>query len=108
MRQIHIMSMVALVDELYLTQEINGPTNLSNGLINGANVHRPNENSTVVSGHRFTMKVKEGTSYRLRLVNPAVDTHWKVSIDNHTLEVIAMVFVPIVPYKTNVISIAMG
>ncbi|KAJ5635585.1 CAZyme family AA1 [Penicillium longicatenatum] len=96
------------VDELYLTEEVNGPTSLANGLINGTNVYQPNENSTIVSGHRFKMKVNEGTSYRLRLVNPAVDTHWKFSIDNHTLEVIAMDFVPIVPYKTDVISIAMG
>ncbi|KAJ5929298.1 Multicopper oxidase type 3 [Penicillium verhagenii] len=97
------------VDELYREDEINGPTNLTNGLINGTNVYQPDYDSPkIVSGHRFTMKVNQGTSYRLRLVNPSVDTHWKFSIDDHTLEVIGMDFVPIVPFKTNVISLAMG
>ncbi|KAJ5653602.1 CAZyme family AA1 [Penicillium lividum] len=96
------------VDELYLEDQLNGPTNLTNGLINGTNVYQPYDSSTVLSGQRFTMKVNQGTSYRLRLVNPAIDTHWKFSIDNHTMEVIAMDFVPIVPYTTDVISIGMG
>jgi FtsP/CotA-like multicopper oxidase with cupredoxin domain len=54
------------------------------------------------------MKVEKGKSYRLRLVNPAIDTHWKFTIDNHTMTVIAMDLVPIKPFVTNVISIGMG
>ncbi|KAJ5721104.1 Multicopper oxidase type 3 [Penicillium malachiteum] len=96
------------VDELYVDQEINGPAqNLSNGLINGTNVYQPTP-SDVSTGHRFTMKVNQGTSYRLRLVSPSIDTFYQFSIDGHSLEVIAMDLVPIVPFKTDVINIAMG
>lgn len=95
------------VDELYLDQEMNGPVNnLTNGLINGTNIWvDPNGRTT---GKHFTMGVKQGKSYRLRLINPAIDTFWKFSIDGHTLEVIAADLVPIVPYKTEAVGLAMG
>jgi Putative multicopper oxidases len=54
------------------------------------------------------MKVNQGTSYRLRITNAAIDTHWKFMIDNHQLTVIAMDLVPIKPYTTNYIDIGMG
>lgn len=44
----------------------------------------------------------------MRLVNAAVDTHFKFSIDNHTLQVIASDLVPITPYETTVLDIGMG
>lgn len=44
----------------------------------------------------------------MRLVNAAVDTHFKFSIDNHTLQVIASDLVPITPYNTTVLDIGMG
>lgn len=94
----------ATVDELFEQAETTGPVTMDNGLINGTNVH--NENAT--SGSRFTMKVDKNTSYRLRLVNPAVDTMWNFQIDNHPLTVIAMDFVAIKPFTTDVISIGMG
>ncbi|KAI9931084.1 hypothetical protein MW887_010741 [Aspergillus wentii] len=89
------------VDELFLSAQLNGPPTLDNGLINGTNVYGD-------GGERFTMDVSEGISYRLRLVNTAIDTHWKFMIDNHELTVIAMDFVPIVPYTAQFVDIAMG
>jgi FtsP/CotA-like multicopper oxidase with cupredoxin domain len=83
-----------------------GPITQDNGLINGTNVLGTGTDST--TGSRFTMKVNQGTSYRLRLVNAAIDTHWSFSIDNHTLTVIAMDLVPIKPFTTNIVSIGMG
>lgn len=47
-------------------------------------------------------------SYLLRLVNTAIDTHFKFMVDNHTMTVIAADFVPIVPYTTEVLDINMG
>ncbi|PTU17965.1 hypothetical protein P175DRAFT_0444000 [Aspergillus ochraceoroseus IBT 24754] len=93
------------VDELYLVAQTTGPPKLPNGLINGTNVYGSGCNAT---GSRFTMKVNEGTSYRLRLINGAINSHFKFMIDNHTLTVIAMDLVPIQPYTTDSISIAMG
>ncbi|KAI1487645.1 multicopper oxidase [Biscogniauxia mediterranea] len=89
------------VDELWVDAETNGPPELDNGLINGTNTYED-------GGYRFNTTFTSGTSYRLRLVNAAVDTHFKFSIDNHTLQVIASDLVPIEPYTTTVLDIGMG
>ncbi|KAI4602002.1 hypothetical protein KJ359_010868 [Pestalotiopsis sp. 9143b] len=78
-----------------------GPPTLDTGLINGTNVY--NE-----TGSRYETTFEAGKRYLLRLVNAAADSHFHFSIDNHTLEVIASDFVPIEPYTTDVVSIAMG
>ena len=95
------------VDELFTTAQKDGPPTLDNALINETNVfgYDGNANQT---GTRFNTSFCAGTSYRLRLVNAACDTHFKFSIDNHTMTVIANDIVPIEPYKTNVLNIAMG
>ncbi|KAJ5891902.1 Cupredoxin [Penicillium subrubescens] len=85
------------VDELYDSAQSSGLPTLDNGLINGTN-----------TGYRFNTSVTAGTSYRFRLINAAIDTHFKCSIDNHTLTVLAMDFVPIEPFNTTVLSIGMG
>lgn len=88
-------------DELYASAETNGPPTLTTGLINGTNVFDD-------AGHRFNTSFTEGKSYRLRLVNGAIDTHFKFSIDNHTMQVISNDLVPIIPYNTSVLDIAIG
>jgi FtsP/CotA-like multicopper oxidase with cupredoxin domain len=95
------------VDQLFITAQKDGPPTLDSGLINGTNVfgYDGNANQT---GTRFNTSFTAGTSYRLRLVNAACDTHYKFSIDNHTMTVIANDLVPIQPYETNVLNIAMG
>lgn len=95
------------MDELYESAETDGPPTLDNGLINGTNVYGDDDSSSQ-TGSRFEVSVVSGTSYRIRLVNAAVDTHFKWSIDNHTMTVIAMDLVPIVPYETTIIDIGMG
>ena len=82
-----------------------GPPTLDNGLINGTNVY--NESGTIL-GSRFETNVVAGTSYRLRIINTAADSNFKFTIDNHTMEVIAADFVPIVPYTTDIVGISMG
>ncbi|KAM3551263.1 hypothetical protein MY1884_007814 [Beauveria asiatica] len=57
---------------------------------------------------QFNTSFTSGESYRLRLINGAIDTHFKFSIDNHTMTVIAADFVPITPYDTTVLDMAMG
>ncbi|KKY33196.1 putative multicopper oxidase [Diaporthe ampelina] len=95
------------VDELYITAETEGPPTLDTGLLNGTNVYGDDDDADQ-TGYRWNTTLTEGTSYRMRLVNAAVDTHWKFSIDNHTIGVIAMDLVPIVPYNTTTLSIGMG
>lgn len=89
------------VDELYMTAQSSGPPTLDNGLINGTNTYDD-------GGSRFDVAFTSDTSYRLRLVNGAVDTHFKFMIDNHTMTVIASDLVPVTPYETTVLDIGMG
>ncbi|KAB2581237.1 Laccase-2 [Lasiodiplodia theobromae] len=92
-------------DELYTYAQTQGPPELNNALINGLNVYN---NSGTITGSRWETTVTSGNSYRLRLVNTAIDMHFKFMIDNHTLTVIAMDFVPIEPYETEYLDINMG
>lgn len=94
------------VDELYSSSLITGPPTLTNGLINGTNTWTDADNNTV--GYRFNTSFTSGSTYLFRLVNVAIDTYFKFSIDNHTMTVIAADFVPIVPYNTTVLDITMG
>ncbi|KAJ5092447.1 hypothetical protein NUU61_007317 [Penicillium alfredii] len=95
------------VDQLFMTAQKNGPPTFDNALINGTNVFGA-DGARNQTGTRFNTSFTAGTSYRLRLVNAACDTHFKFSIDNHTLTVIANDLVPIEPYKTNILNIGMG
>lgn len=79
---------------------------LDNCLINGTNTWTQS-NGTVI-GSRFETTFVANTSYRIRLVNGAANTHFRFTIDNHTMEVIASDFVPIIPYTTTDLSIGMG
>ncbi|KJZ74366.1 hypothetical protein HIM_06176 [Hirsutella minnesotensis 3608] len=73
----------------------------ANGLINGTNVFGN-------VGKRLNIRFEAGKSYRMRLINAALETHFKFMIDNHEMKVIAADFVPINPYTTNVLDLTMG
>ncbi|KAI1363768.1 multicopper oxidase [Xylaria arbuscula] len=88
-------------DQLYDTASTGAPPQAQNGLINGLNVYGD-------GGSRFEMNFETGKTYRLRLVNTAIDTMFRFGIDNHTLTVISADLVPIVPYEAEMINIAIG
>lgn len=81
------------------------PPALDNGLINGTNIYN---NSGTITGSRWETTVEAGTTYRLRLINSAVDGYIRFSIDDHDFQVIATDLVPIVPYTTDNIIIGIG
>ena len=89
------------VDELYQYAQTVGPPTLDNGLINGTN-------TWMGGGSRFTTIFTPGTRYLIRLINAAVDSHFKFSIDNHTMQIVATDFVPIFPFESTFVSIGMG
>ena len=95
------------VDELWTTAETAGTVTLDTALINGTNVWGDDGSSDQV-GYRYNVSLTEGNSYRMRVLNSALDTHFKFSIDNHTLTVIAADFVPITPFTTEILSIGIG
>lgn len=97
---------VRTVDELWDAVRVSGPPTVDSALINGTNVF--GEDGMDQVGRRFRMSFTRGKSYRLRLGNAACDTHFKFSIDYHVLMVIAVDLVPIQPYMTSVLDIAIG
>ncbi|KAF2134508.1 multicopper oxidase [Dothidotthia symphoricarpi CBS 119687] len=78
-----------------------GPPRLDTGLING-------HGTLNGTGSRYQTSMEAGKKYRMRLINGAIDTHFKVSLDNHTMTVIAMDFVPVKPFQIDVLDINMG
>ncbi|KAF2482404.1 laccase II [Neohortaea acidophila] len=78
-----------------------GGLTLDTGLINGKNVWGN-------GGEYWSMTVTPGKSYRLRVLNAAIQSTFKFHIDGHSFQVIAMDFVPIHPYTTDIVSVNIG
>lgn len=101
------------VDQMYTAAETagafpaHGPRTLDTGLINGLNVWGA-DGAAGTTGERFSMTVTSGKTYRLRLVNTAIQSTFAFYIDGHSMKVIASDFVPIVPYDTDVIFLSNG
>lgn len=55
-----------------------------------------------------TFNFTAGKTHRLRLINTSGDSVLKFSIDGHTMQIIANDFVPIQPYETEVVTLAVG
>ncbi|KAF3021461.1 hypothetical protein E8E14_008956 [Neopestalotiopsis sp. 37M] len=88
-------------DALWPQASQGGPPPADNGLINGTNVYRR-------GGKRYQTSVTAGKSYRLRLINGAMNTMFRFSIDGHKLTVISADLVPLKPYVTDSINVGMG
>ncbi|KAF2720149.1 multicopper oxidase [Polychaeton citri CBS 116435] len=73
-----------------------------NVLINGTN---KNANG---GGQYNQVSITAGKKYRLRLMNVAVDNFIKVSLDNHTMQVMAADFIPIKPFAAQWLTIGIG
>ncbi|KAL9091938.1 MAG: hypothetical protein Q9165_004690 [Trypethelium subeluteriae] len=62
-----------------------------------------------VSNPRLTtFNFVTGKNYKLSLVNTGTSTHTTFWIDNHSFSVVATDFVPIEPYNTSILNIAIG
>ncbi|KAK3385304.1 laccase 3 [Podospora didyma] len=75
--------------------------NMDNGLINGKNVFG-------TGGRREKIVFTPGARHRLRIINAAIDTHFKVGFDGHDMQVIAADFVPIEPFTTSALPVTIG
>ena len=86
------------------------PPFAANNLLNGkasfdcSKTNLPCVPDAPLSSFNFT----SGKSYRLRLVNPSATAVEKITIDNHSFTVIAVDFVPVEPYETDHITLAVG
>lgn len=92
--------------------KLGAPPTLDGGLINGTNTYNCSTTSdptcTGVLGSKFETVFESGTTYRIRLVNVAIDGHFQFSIDGHSLTVIGTDLVPIVPYETDSVLVSIG
>lgn len=81
--------------------------NVDNNLINGKGVYDCQTNCDSAPGvakFNFT----SGKLHRLRLINTGMTANQKFSIDGHEMTVIANDYVPVQPYKTNVVTLGVG
>lgn len=82
-----------------------------NILINGKN---PFNCSMVEEGKSCEMapmsrfNLTSGKTHRLRLINTSAESLLKVSLDGHTMKVMANDYVEIEPYETNVVTLGVG
>ena len=78
-----------------------GPPTADNYLVNSTHRSR-------LGGQFATTTLLPGKKHLLRLANVGINQFIHVSLDDHPFEVISADFVPIVPYTTNSLSIAVG
>jgi FtsP/CotA-like multicopper oxidase with cupredoxin domain len=81
------------------------PGPADNALFNGLNTF--NIGGDIV-GEKFEMTFIPGKKHRIRVINMSTNSHFKFSIDEHTMTVQAADFVAIEPYETNVLNIFIG
>jgi FtsP/CotA-like multicopper oxidase with cupredoxin domain len=60
------------------------------------------------TGKHYTAVLQPGKRYLLRLANTGINNYVHVTLDGHLLEVIAADFIPIVPYTTTSVVMAVG
>lgn len=92
----------ATVDALYTHAQAIGPPQMDTALINGKGTY----NGT--GGERYEVSFEAGKKYRMRFVNAAVDSYFKLSLDGHKMTIIAMDFVPVEPFEIDVLDFTMG
>ena len=82
----------------------------NNNLINGRMNYPCAETSLPCTPNAGISKFKfeSGKKHLLRLVNAGAEGNQKFSIDGHMLKVIALDFIPVEPYMTNVVTLAIG
>jgi hypothetical protein len=79
-----------------------GPPAANNILINGTNKNAKG------GGQYNQVKITQGKKYRLRLINSSLDNYLRVSLDKHQFQVITADFVPVIPFYTDWILLAIG
>ncbi|RPA99061.1 laccase 2 [Choiromyces venosus 120613-1] len=89
------------------------PPTADNGLINGKNKYDCALLGSIDpkcknSGTRFETKFEAKKKHLLRIMNTGTDIMFKFSIDGHKMKVVSMDWVPIKPYETDVIFVAIG
>ena len=88
--------------------ETTSDNNLINGKMNFDCSMAPPRSKCQDNGGLAKFKFTSGKRHRLRLINAGADGTQQLSIDGHTMEVIANDFVTIEPYNTTVATLGIG
>ncbi|KAJ9616095.1 uncharacterized protein PV06_06553 [Exophiala oligosperma] len=80
-----------------------GPSGTQNYLLNGKNTM-----PDLSAGQHALWKVQSGKKHLFRLINSAAQNMWSVHLDDHKMTVMAIDYVPIVPYETEWLNIGIG
>lgn len=78
-----------------------GPPTADNVLVNGSM-------TSIAGGQYATTTLTPGKKHLVRFINTGINNFLHVSLDNHPFTVISADFVPIVPYTTTSLVIAVG
>ncbi|KAK6390354.1 hypothetical protein LTR65_005729 [Meristemomyces frigidus] len=101
-----------VMDIFYATETCDPhcPPMSNNMLINGKNSYPCNTTSLTCTPNAGTasFKFETGKRHRLRLINHAAEAIIFFSIDGYELTVIANDFVPVTPYQTDLVTLAVG
>jgi FtsP/CotA-like multicopper oxidase with cupredoxin domain len=79
----------------------NGPPTADNVLVNGSM-------TSSFGGKYAVTTLTPGKSHLLRIINVGINNWAHVALDGHKFTVVSADFVPIVPYETDSLSIAVG
>lgn len=98
-------------EQLWLKAKNGGPPSMDNTLINGTAPYSctGSTNANCIGGGAYFETVFDaGTSYKIRVINVGIDMTFRLQIDDHDFQVVAMDLVPIVPYTTDNLLVAIG
>lgn len=102
----------SLVEQVMAPETEKLPPPPSNNVLINGKMNYPCSNAT---GYKCTpnagvskFNFESGKTYRLRVINSGAEAMMKFSIDGHEMSVIENDFVPIVPYTTDVLTLAVG
>lgn len=84
-----------------------GNPTLENIALNGTNTYT-DQTTGVTTGSKMEVVVEQGKTYRLRLINVAIDGGFNFHIDGHNITVIATDLVPVNPYETDQVAVHIG
>lgn len=103
----HLNNYEVIADDLSIPpRQPNVDDNLINGKMN-FNCSLTNSTCTANAGvSKFAFE--SGKTHRLRLINAGSEGLQRFTIDDHTMTVIAVDFVPIIPYETTMVTLAAG
>jgi hypothetical protein len=95
---------LAGADDIVLATKNGGPPLSDNVLFNGTNINWANPSQ----GKYANVTLTPGKRHRLRLINPSVENHFSVTLQNHSMTIIASDLVPVNAQTVDSVFLGVG